>query len=338
MNFSIVLGLAGVAVSPALAQQSAPAAQSAPARPELDPAIMQLQVVLDRLGFSPGVIDGRPGQSLTQAIRGFQQARDLPVTGRLDAATTRALQPYRGVEPTRVLRLTRADLAGPFAGRLPDDPAEQAKLAEMGYANALERLAEKFHTTPRTLVALNPPGTMLAEGARIRFPNALPTSRDYPADLSAQWRATLSTLNVSPNQPAADRIVVDKSEGVLKVFDKADKLVAQFPATMGSEHDPLPIGEWTIKGTAYNPDYQYDPALLRGVPASQGKHRLPPGPNSPVGVVWMDLSKPHYGIHGTPRPESIGRAESNGCIRLTNWDAARLASMVTPGTKARFQQ
>ena len=326
-------------ISPTSAQQApTPSpATTQPAEPALDLAIMQLQVVLDRLGFSPGGIDGKSGQSLTQAIRGFQQARGLPVTGRLDAATDQALKPFSTIASTRVLRLTENDVAGPFTGRLPDDPAAQAKLPAMGYANALERLAEKFHTTPRTLVALNP-GARLTKGAGLRFPNALPTSRDYPADLPDKWRQTLATLNVSADQPQAALVVVDKSEGVLKVHDKAGKLVAQFPATMGSRHDPLPIGEWTIKGSAYNPPFHYNPELFWDVSDSNSKHLLPEGPNGPVGVVWMDLSKPHYGIHGTPHPETIGRAESHGCIRLTNWDAARLAMMVKPGTKARFQK
>lgn len=122
----------------------------------------------------------------------------------------------------------------------------------------------------------------------------------------------------------------------MKVFDAADKLIALFTVTTGSAHDPLPIGSWKVKGVGRNPDYAFDPALLRGVAANEGKHRLPPGPNNPVGVVWIDLNKAHYGLHGTPEPQAIGRSESNGCVRLTNWDAARLAGMVSVGTKVNF--
>jgi lipoprotein-anchoring transpeptidase ErfK/SrfK len=138
-------------------------------------------------------------------------------------------------------------------------------------------------------------------------------------------------------QPRANRIVVDKSDGALRVFDAKDILIAQFPATMGSKHDPLPIGRWKIQGLAYNPTFHYDPKLFWNVSDSKDAALLPPGPNGPVGIVWIDLSKPHYGIHGTPEPETIGRAESHGCIRLTNWDAARLAQMVRSNTPAIFQ-
>jgi lipoprotein-anchoring transpeptidase ErfK/SrfK len=299
---------------------------------------LHVQVLLDRLGFAPGVIDGKGGQSLQAALRGFQKARGLPVTGKVDRPTLRILHRYRTVRPVRILAVSPEDAAGPFSGPLPKDPAAQAKLPTLGYANLLEKLAEKFHTTSATLVELNGPAARLGPGARLRFPNVLPSSRDYDAKMPELWRRTLSDLNVSANQPQGARVVVDKSEGVLQVYDKADRLIAQFPATMGSEHDPLPIGKWTIKGAAYNPPFHYNPKLFWDVSDGKSKQLLPPGPNGPVGVIWLDLSKPHYGIHGTPNPETIGRAESHGCIRLSNWDAARLSLMVKPGTPAVFQQ
>ena len=307
-----------------------------PESPDLN--IVHVQVLLDRLGFAPGVIDGKGGQSLKVALRGFQKARNLPVTGEIDRPTLRILHRYRALRPIRVLTVSPGDAAGPFSGPLPKDPAAQAALPTLGYANLLERLAEKFHTTPATLVALNGPAARIGPGALLRFPNVLPDSRAYDGKLPEPWRRTLSGLNVSANQPAGARVVVDKSEGVLQVYDKADRLVAQFPATMGSEHDPLPIGKWTIKGAAYNPPFHYNPKLFWDVSDGKSKQLLPPGPNGPVGVIWLDLSKPHYGIHGTPNPETIGRAESHGCIRLSNWDAARLSLMVKPGTPAVFQQ
>ncbi|WP_380876105.1 peptidoglycan-binding protein [Sphingomonas sp. DBB INV C78] len=314
---------------------AAPVAAQAPT--PVDISVMHAQVILDRLGFSPGVIDGKEGQSLTLALKGFQTARGLKVTGDLDQPTLKALSAWRSIRPTVMLRLTAADLAGPFYGRLPKDLGKQAEYPALGYANAIEQLAEKFHTTPATIVALNKPGTRLRAGSALRLPNALPASRDYPADLTAEWRKTLSDLNVDARQPQATRIVVDKSDGVLRAFDKQDKLVAQFPATMGSEYDPLPIGNWKIQGAAYNPPFHYNPDLFWDASSKDEKAKLPPGPNGPVGVVWLDINKPHYGIHGTPNPEKIGRTESHGCIRLTNWDAARLALMVKPGTPARFQ-
>jgi lipoprotein-anchoring transpeptidase ErfK/SrfK len=323
----LVLATAGLA-------QSAHAAD--PAGPDLQ--IVQTQVVLDRLGFSPGVIDGRTGQSLKSAISGFQKARGLPVTGELDPRTQEAMAQYREVKPTVTLQIAAADLQGPFVDPFPKSYPDQAKLDHLGYRNALEALSEKFHTTPATLAALNPPGTQIRAGSTVVFPNVAPTSRDYPANLPDDWRQTLSSLNVDAKQPEGDHVVVDKSDGVLRVFDAGDKLIAQFPATMGSKHDPLPIGSWTIKGAAYNPPFHYNPKLFWDASSKDNKAKLPPGPNGPVGVVWLDLSKEHYGIHGTPEPQTIGRSESHGCIRLTNWDAARLSLMVKPGTKAVFQK
>ena len=235
------------------------------------------------------------------------------------------------------MTLNERVLAGPFVNPLPKDPMEQARLPALAYRDPLEKLGEMFHTTPDVLRALNPGMSQLAPGARMAFPNALPGSRQYDAKLPETWRATLSGLNVDANQPQGKKIVVDKSEQVLRVLDADGKLVAQFTATMGSEHDPLPIGTWKVLGPAYNPPFHYSAALFWDADDKSEKAKLPPGPNGPVGVVWLDLSKPHYGIHGTPSPETIGRAESHGCIRLTNWDAARLATMVKAGTPAVFQ-
>jgi len=311
-------------------------AAQAPAPAKIDLKTLQLQVVLSKLGFSPGVLDGKGGESLNDAVRGFQESRGLTITGKLDTATEKALAPYAGVEPTKKLALTAATLSGPFTWPFPAEEADKAKLQSLEYRNALEALAERFHTTNATLIALNGGGTRLAPGVEVVFPNALPSSRAYQAGDDA-WKGRLGALNVDANQPQAARIVVDKSDRVLRVYDAADKLVAQFPATMGSKTDPLPIGRWTIKGIAYNPDWQYNPAILKRADKNDPKMRIPPGPNNPVGVVWIDLSKPHYGIHGTSEPDKIGRAESNGCIRLTNWDAARLSLMVKAGVPAVFQ-
>ena len=220
---------------------------------------------------------------------------------------------------------------------MPKEPPEQAKLPALGYRNAMEKLAEMFHTRPEVLVELNSAETRLTPGTKVEFPNALPASRDYDAKLPAEWRRTLAMLNVDAKQPQGVKVVVDKSDEVLRVLDAQGKLVAQFQATMGSKNDPLPIGTWKIQGASYNPPFHYNPKLFWDADDSDKAAKLPPGPNGPVGVIWLDLSKPHYGIHGTPNPETIGRAESHGCIRLTNWDAARLSMMVKPGTTAVFQ-
>ena len=302
-----------------------------------DQRVLGAQVLLDRLGFGPGVIDGAGGSNFARALKGYQEANGLPVSGELDDATVKSFDSYRGMPGVIDVKLTEAILAGPFVGPIPAKPAEQARMKSLGYSDAMEKLAERYHTSRATLVALNSPRTRLTPGVTIRVPNVIPPKQDYPEDIDAGWRETLWTLNVGSEQPAAAKVVVDKSDGVLRVYDGNAKLVAQFPATMGSEHDPLPIGSWKIQGRAYNPPFHYNPKLFWDADNSDRKAMLPPGPNGPVGVVWIDLDKKHYGIHGTSHPDTIGKTESHGCIRLTNWDAARLALMVKPGTPAIFQ-
>ncbi|WP_414819856.1 L,D-transpeptidase family protein [Sphingomonas sp. Root710] len=303
-----------------------------------DPRILSAQVIFDRLGFGPGVIDGAKGASFTKALRGYQEAKGLSVTGQLDAATVKSFAPYRAMPTVINIKLNDQILEGPFVGPLPEKESDQAKMKSLGYADAAEKIAERYHTTKATLIALNKPGAKLTSGAIIKVPNVIPPKQDFADSLSPAWRKTLWTLNVGSDQPAGAKVVVDKSDGVLRVLDGAGKLVAQFPATMGSGHDPLPIGDWKIQGAAYNPPFHYNPELFWDADSKDQKALLPPGPNGPVGVVWLDLDKKHYGIHGTPHPENIGRTESHGCIRLTNWDAARLATMVKPGTPATFQE
>jgi len=299
--------------------------------------VLRAQVILDRLGFSPGVIDGEEGQSYGAALRAFQKAESLDESGTLDQATLEAMRPWRDVPATRRVTIPAAFAKGPFFPGLPDGAAEQAELSELGYKNLMEALAERFHTTPEALIALNSPDTKIGAGKVIRVPNIADVAPLAGKD-DRGWSATLQKLGVAAKQPAAARVVVDKSEGVLKAYDDKGDLIAQFPATMGSEHDPLPIGTWKIQGVGHNPDFHYNPELFWDVSDDKEAQLLPPGPNGPVGVVWIDLSKPHYGIHGTSAPHSIGRAESHGCVRLTNWDAARLAQMVEPGVAAVFQE
>lgn len=302
-----------------------------------DPRVLGAQVLLDRLGFSPGVIDGAAGASFAKALRGYQEANGLPVSGALDDATVKSFDPYRGTPTVIDVTLSPDILAGPFVGPIPAKEADQAKLASLGYSDAMEKLAERYHTRPATLIALNSPATRLAPGVTIKAPNVIPPKLDFPPDLDPAWRKTLWTLNVGSDQPAAAKLVVDQSDGVLRAYDAGGKLIAQFPATMGSEHDPLPIGAWKVQGRSFNPSFHFNPKLFWDADGKDKKALLPPGPNGPVGVVWLDLDKPHYGIHGTPNPEKIGKTESHGCIRLTNWDAARLAQMVKPGVPAIFQ-
>lgn len=326
-------------------------------QPEADSRpVMQAQVVLDRLGFSTGVIDGTLSPAFAKALVAFQEARGLPVTGTLDAPTRQVLAPWSNIPATRMVTIPDDWGTIGFAA-LPDDPAEQAKLSQLGYESLAEKLAERFHTTPAVLAALNPgaapapkarptgaaPATAASSaaasfrpGQSIRVPNVGADRIDPAAVDNPDWRAALRALGVGTDQPKAVRLVVDESEGWLRAYDAADRLVAAFTVSTGSQHDPLPIGDWQVKGVARNPTFVYNPELFWDVDDSADKQHLPPGPNSPVGVVWIDLSKEHYGIHGTPAPELIGQTQSHGCVRLANWDAARLAQMVRGGTAVEF--
>jgi lipoprotein-anchoring transpeptidase ErfK/SrfK len=326
------------AVGPALLVAAAPPAPSATPAAAPDRSLMHVQVILDHLGFSPGVIDGRAGISLTAALKGFQENAGLPVTGKPDPATLHALSAYRKWRPTQAVTLTPEILAGPFVGTLPHDEDAQAKLPSLGYKDPMEKLGEMFHTSPDTLRALNSPETKLAPGTVITVPGVVAANKNYDGKLPDHWRATLSTLNVDAQQPQAAKVVVSKHDKVLRAYDAGGKLIAQFMVTTGSTHDPLPIGTWKIYGADFNPKFHFNPKLFWDAKKSDKAAMLPPGPNGPVGVVWLDLSKEHYGIHGTPNPELIGRTASHGCVRLANWDAARLAMMVKPGTPAVFTE
>jgi len=276
-------------------------------------AMLRAQILLDRAHFSPGEIDGASGSNSRRAIAGYQASQGLATSGDLDAATWDALD--HDVQPALIrYTLTDADVAGPFAA-IPDDMMEKSQLPALGYTSVQEALGEKFHASPALLQALNPDSTF-ASGDEIVVPN----------------------IAGAQPLPKAGQVVVDRSDGTVSVVDAVGKTIAQFPATMGSEHDPLPIGEWKIRGVARNPAFHYNPALFWDADPTHSKATIAPGPNNPVGVVWIDLSKDHYGIHGTPEPATVGKTQSHGCIRLTNWDALSLAAAVSPGMVAILQE
>ena len=323
--------------------------------------IMQAQVVLDRVGFGPGVIDGKMGMSTENALKGFQEANDLDGTGKLDEATKTALSDWDSIPATRVVTIP-ANWGNIDYVEIPEDPEGKAALESLGYQTLDERLAERFHTTVDVLKQLNPGGQpagmrtgddgsgtdsnppptkrpgegYFTAGQQIRVPNIGGDRIEKGAIEDRNWQRTLASLGVGTDQPEVDRIVVSKAGKTLKAY-QGEKLVALFTVSSGSSEFPLPLGEWDIVGEAYNPPYRYDPEVLGNDDKKNNVQMLPPGPNSPVGVIWIDLSKEHYGIHGTPDPETIGRAQSSGCVRLTNWDAARLAGMVSQSTKVIFE-
>jgi peptidoglycan hydrolase-like protein with peptidoglycan-binding domain len=298
--------------------------------------LFHAQVLLD-------MADGHAGSSFTEATRGFQEANGLQPSGKLDGPTRSAL--LRQNRPSTVMvTLTTDDVGGPFTFPFPKKYEDQAKLPALGYRNMLEKLAERYHTTPETIVALNGPDKAIGVGKELRLPSVIPASRDY-AGANDKQSQLLAALNVNGQEPQGDYIVVDKSEGLLKVYkgafpansDRIDgQLVAQFPVTTGSSHDPLPLGDWKTTTYSFLPPFNFQPDLFWDVSDDKAEQKLAPGPNGPVGVAWLDLNKEHYGIHGTSEPQTIGKTQSHGCLRLTNWDVMRLSLMLKPGFQAKF--
>ena len=283
------------------------------------PSVVKVQALLDRAGFSVGEIDGRWGDNTELAVVWFQQATSLPATGLVDAATLRALAGRAGDPDSLVatVALTAADVRGPFRP-LPADIYEKAELDALGFESLGEALGERFHTAPALLQRLNPGVALdsLSAGARLRVPNVAraPAPRDRVA-----------------------RLVVSGRDGYLHALAADGTVLFHAPVTLGADYDPSPQGDFRITNVARNPSWHYQPGILENVPDDREDAMLPPGPNNAVGVVWMALSEPHYGIHGTPAPSTIGTATSSGCVRLTNWDASRLAGLVRGGTPVRFR-
>jgi lipoprotein-anchoring transpeptidase ErfK/SrfK len=276
--------------------------------------MLRAQVLLDRAHFSPGEIDGAYGSNMREALVGYQKSRSLGTSGTLDEATFNALNTDSAPSLVRYT-ITEADAAGPFR-QIPEDMAAKAALPALSYSSPAEALGEKFHASPALLERLNPGKNLGRAGEQIMVPNVLGTQA----------------------LPKASQIVVSKNQRVLMLLDSAGKQIAQYPASTGSEHDPLPIGHWKVEGVLRNPTYHYNPKLFWDASAGDKKAQVPAGPNNPVGVAWIDLSKPHYGIHGTPLPATIGKTESHGCIRLTNWSASEVAQLVGAGTDVVLEE
>jgi lipoprotein-anchoring transpeptidase ErfK/SrfK len=222
--------------------------------------------------------------------------------------------------------LTEADVAGPWTPAIPEDPLEQANLPALGYTSALEMLGERFHASPELLRWLNPRATFARAGEVLRVPGVAP----MPMPPDGQ------PVGPPPNGDLG--VHVSKSSGLLTVTASNGQISFAAPATVGSDHDPLPIGRWEVEAVLRNPVFYYDPELFWDADPSSAKARLPAGPNSPVGVVWIGLTRDHYGIHGTAEPSHIGHTESHGCVRLTNWDAERVAAMVHKGIPVVFEE
>ncbi len=272
--------------------------------PSTSPALT-LQVQLAQAGFSPGEIDGKGGANTTRALAAYTAIHKAAPAG-----TAEVLEDYR---------LTADDVAGPLL-KIPTDMMEKAKLKALGYTSLMEKLGERFHTAPRLLASLNP-GATFAAGTSIRVPRVPRVDEKTPTAADAA---------------DASKVVVSKAESSLRVFNSAGELLFYAPVTSGSEKDPLPIGDWAVTTVLRNPTFHYNPDLFWDADPAHAKAIIPPGPNGPVGVVWIDLTKEHYGIHGSPEPARIGHSDSHGCVRLTNWDAMRVAALVRKGTLVQF--
>ena len=283
--------------------------------------LVGFQVLLDRQGFSSGEIDGKQGANFSRALAAFQSARKL-ATGAPDCATWEALGGGGGEPTITTYKITEADLKGPFEPRIPPHLVDQAKLPTLEYRSPTELIAERFHLSPALLAQLNR-GVPMAAGREIKVPAVEPFD---------------PVTKPQPDGAAGDlKIVVSKEESSLRATRADGTLVFYAPVSSGSVHDPLPPGNYKVLGVGWRPPFHYNPDLFWDAKPKDEKAKIPAGPNNPVGVVWISLDLEHYGIHGTPEPGHVGHTESHGCVRLTNWDAAKVASLVKPGTPVEFR-
>jgi lipoprotein-anchoring transpeptidase ErfK/SrfK len=324
LALALALSMAAAASAQRKAARRQPARQTKPAQPPKLPCgdPVAFEVLLDRQNFSPGEIGPALGPNATRAMAALQAARGLEPTGDADCDTWHALGGDTAGSVTATYTIAQPDVKGPFAKTIPRDIERQASLPALSYRSPLERLAERFHVAPALLERMNRNAAIKA-GASIQVPAVTP----FDADAKP------------PKDPLADevKIQVSRDESALRVMRADGSLVFFAPVTTGSEHDPLPVGEWKVTSVTWHPVFHYNPDLFWDAKPEHSKAEIKAGPNNPVGVVWIGLNLEHYGLHGTPEPSRVGSTESHGCVRLTNWDAARVASLVKPGTPVLFR-
>ncbi len=274
--------------------------------------IAELQILLDRAGASPGVIDGRFGSNVDKALAAYKEITGTQLRT-TDAIGIQEALARTGGDAFAHYTITPEDAAGPYVASIPEDYSQKAQLERMAYTSVTEAIAERFHMDENYLKALNPGVNFNRPGTIVKVAN-------------------FGKLVATP----VANIIADKGMKQVRAYDAAGKLVAAYPATIGSSDTPSPSGTHTVSRVALDPNYTYNP----NINFKQGNNdkilTIPPGPRGPVGSVWIALDKPTYGIHGTPDPSKIGKTQSHGCVRLTNWDARELAKIVSPGVTVEF--
>ncbi|MBZ9990820.1 L,D-transpeptidase [Mesorhizobium sp. BH1-1-5] len=321
VRFLVVVAVAlafacGVARAAKLDLDTVNQAQFAEGQPSgVSPMLLKAQVLLDRARFSPGLIDGRVSQNFTKAVAAFQAANGLPSAGKLTRETWDKLAATSAGPVLTTYEVTAKDVRGPFTRRIPTRMESMARLKHLGYRNAREKLAERFHVSEQLLRMLNLRAGFSKAGTTLVVPDI--GRRDPPSQIVS--------------------VEVDKASRQVRALDASGKATAVYPASIGSEEKPAPSGAAEVKRVVHNPTYHYNPKFaFKGVKTKR-PFTIAKGPNNPVGSVWIDLSIESYGIHGTPDPGKIGTTFSHGCIRMTNWDAEDVAAMVKPGTKVDFK-
>lgn len=280
--------------------------------PKEHETVAAVQILMDRLGSSPGAIDGLAGSNFDKAAAAASEISGRFIDPNDKAHLDSALKATGGPAFTQYT-ITENDIRQRYVSSIPADYAMKAQMPSMAYTSVREMLAERFHIDESFLQELNPQAHFSRAGEIIKVPNL-----------------------VLPKRESVARIIADKARKQIRGYNADGRLVVAYPATIGSSDNPSPSGTVQVERIALNPNYTYNPKVNFKQGSNNDILTIPPGPNGPVGTVWIALSKPTYGIHGTPDPSRIGKTSSHGCIRLTNWDAEELAKLVKPGVVVHF--